>query len=469
MKKLIQWVLAATLICSLGVFASCTNDDNPSLSYELQPSKSLKLLKTDGFSNSIYTFDYPSVSATGQQTVLSAALIAWTPKSNEATDSIESLHIVSHLTITSDAECPTTTDGNSIEQIAFSTVMGREYKKIFSSEFEANYVGRSIAIIPDYEGYGTTKGVTHPYLSQRLTAQQVMDAVEYGLKLYRQSVGKDSHLLPIKSNWRTYAVGFSQGGAVTLAVHRHIEENNLADKLHFQGSICGDGPYDMITTLRYYFDDNGDSFGSETQHRKGIVTMPVVLPLIIKGLHYANKDLARYSIDQFLSQEFINTGILNWIESKQYSTSDINSMWYKQKSDVFEYPQNDVVWARLDKILTPACYAYLSNPDNFKTVPAKATNAMETLHIAMAENDLTSGWTPKHRIQFFHSKNDMVVPYSNWLAFRDAHPDLVDKLIRVNDTFNSGDHIPAGTDFFLPIYVTKTFGPYFDWLNEDIK
>lgn len=29
MKRMMQWVMAATLICSLGVFTSCSIDDNP--------------------------------------------------------------------------------------------------------------------------------------------------------------------------------------------------------------------------------------------------------------------------------------------------------------------------------------------------------------------------------------------------------------------------------------------------------
>ena len=62
---------------------------------------------------------------------------------------------------------------------------------------------------------------------------------------------------PQEGDWRSFATGYSQGGAVALAVQRHIEEERLAETLHFQGSICGDGPYDLIETMRYYYaDDN---------------------------------------------------------------------------------------------------------------------------------------------------------------------------------------------------------------------
>ena len=77
-------------------------------------------------------------------------------------------------------------------------------------------------------------------------------------------------------------------------------------------------------------------------------------------------------------------------------------------------------WGRLEKMLTPACYDYLANPDNFISVPTEATNAMQALHIALAENSTATGWTPQHRIKFYHSKNDMVVPFGNYQSFHDA-------------------------------------------------
>ena len=100
--------------------------------------------------------------------------------------------------------------------------------------------------------------------SERLTAQQVLDGVNYGLDLYRKLSAEqsDDAPLPIKSDWRTFAIGYSQGGAVTLALQRLIEEEGLAGQLHFRGSICGDGPYDLIETMRYYFDDDGRRLGA---------------------------------------------------------------------------------------------------------------------------------------------------------------------------------------------------------------
>lgn len=111
------------------------------------------------------------------------------------------------------------------------------------------------------------------------------DAVTYGLELYRKEAAETgSKVLPLSDDWKTFAFGYSQGGSTTLAVHRYIEQQGQDKDLHFTGSICGDGPYDLVATLRYYFDDNGNSYDVETPHTKGFATMPVVLPLIIKGM-----------------------------------------------------------------------------------------------------------------------------------------------------------------------------------------
>jgi hypothetical protein len=107
-------------------------------------------------------------------------------------------------------------------------------------------------ILPDYEGYGVTRNNAHPYLYQELTARQVVDATRYGISLYKTSSRVDKVRHSFRSNWRSICVGYSQGGSVALATQRFIEQNGLTDELHLAGSVCGDGPYDMMATLMYY-------------------------------------------------------------------------------------------------------------------------------------------------------------------------------------------------------------------------
>ena len=468
MKKIMQWIMAVLLLMAQRVWATA------------EPSQTLTEIRKMG-ECTVYAFNYPSVSATGQPIILSSALFAWTPANRQTTDSIESLHIFSHITITADDECLTTTSGLSKEQSLLLFLSGRQYAS-FMGGAQADYVGRCIVIAPDYEGYGVTKDVPHPYLSQRVTAQQMIDGVKYGLALYQKVAKESTTLLPMKSDWRSFCMGYSQGGAVSLATHREIEEQGLADELHFQGSICGDGPYDLVSTMRYYLEDDGTSYGVETSHRKGLATIPAVVPLILKGMVETHPDLAAYKIADLLSQQLLDTGVLGWIDSKAYNLDNISLKWYEQlqvgvdtlgrqytpaqMAEMFDSPKVGKVWGKMEKMFSPAVYAYMSDASNFNTVPEVATNVGQALHRALADNSVITGWEPKHRIQFFHSKTDVIVPYGNYLSFRDAHPQGEGTLFRINDTFSASDHMDAGAALLMEMLTLKSYGAYFNWLCE---
>ena len=470
MERMIQWLWGVVLICSVAAASAQT----------VQPSETLTEL-SKGRNCSVYTFNYPSVNAAGEAAVLSSALFAWTPNKRHETDSIESLHIYCHVTITSDAERPTSTDGASQEHTLLTLFPGRDYGN-FLTGGSADYVGRCIVIAPDYEGYGVTKDVPHPYLSERLTAQQVTDAVTYGLALYQKESRESATLLPLKSDWRSFSIGFSQGGSVSLATHRYIEEEGLADDLHFQGSFCGAGPYDKVTTIRYYFEDDGTSYGVQTAHKKGMVTYPIVMPLILKSMCETHPDMAPYRMEDLLSQQLLDTGVLDWIDSKAYTSSEIIKKWYEQlqqgldgigshytpeqMGELFESPKADKVWCKADKMFTSAFNEYMNDISHFDAVPEEITNAPQAIHRALADNSLITGWEPQHRIQFFHSKSDMVVPYGNYLSFRDAHSYGEGDLFRVNDTFSKGDHVDSGIDFLVELFTLKTYAKYFNWICE---
>ena len=89
--RLFNWACAALLVVSQ---VSLAQD-----AVSVEPSQGLTEIRQMG-ECTVYAFNYPSVSATGEATVLSSALFAWTPLDRQTTDSIESLHIYSHITIT---------------------------------------------------------------------------------------------------------------------------------------------------------------------------------------------------------------------------------------------------------------------------------------------------------------------------------------------------------------------------------
>ena len=269
---------------------------------------------------------------------------------------------------------------------------------------------------------------------------------------------------------------------MSLAVQRYMEQHGLDEKWRYRGTIAGDGPYDLIATMRYYMEDDGNSYGQETDHRKGWNTMPMVVPMIIKGMVDTHPDMKGHKLEDYLSQQFLDTGIMDWLEEKELVINGIHEMWYdqlqngleangrsytkEQMAELFQSPKENRVWARLDKLFTKGFYDYLADVSNFNTVPTEKGDAFKDFHRALADNSVATGWEPKHRIQFVHSKGDMVVPYGNYLSFRDAHPGGEGDWYKIDDSVTPSDHIEVGTLFFLYLSTTGSYGEVFQWLDE---
>ena len=170
-----------------------------------------------------------------------------------------------------------------------------------------------------------------------------------------------------------------------------------------------------MSTLRYYSEDDGTSYGVKTSHRKGKATLPVVVPLILKGMCETYPDLASYKIEDLLSQQLLDTGVLDWIDGKEYTTSEISSLWYdqlqegvdagdrhytpEQMAEMFDSPSEGKVWGKMDKMFNSAVYEYLTDVSNYDAVPEVAANASQALHRALVANSVATGWEPQHRMQ----------------------------------------------------------------------
>ncbi|MBR5101890.1 MAG: hypothetical protein IK092_02055, partial [Muribaculaceae bacterium] len=431
----------------------------------------------------VFTYEYPSVDADGKQVILSS--IAACPEKGECSQ-VRDIVIGTHITICSNNECPTNCTNNYKESdwgVLFSLAGGPKLKlgwkanlvlsaatifslpigasiwagvgitaEVKSAEPSNNY---NLVIMPDYEGYGSTKNRAHPYLYQELTARQVVDGVRYGRALYENDEKTKDFRHPLRSDFRTISCGYSQGGSVAMATHRFIEQNNLVDEFHFVGSLCGDGPYDPMATLMYYMQKDIEG---------NYMSMPVVLPLIVKGMLDSNPYMRAHKANEYFTQEFLDTGVMDWIATKQFTTDDIDKKWQELakngQTTVFDTNGR----ARMRDIMNTECYNYFRNLyDQYQStymttgIPLPAhRGVIEDLHFALASNDMTEGWTPKHALLLFHSNSDNVVPYVN--AQR-AKANL--KSWAVLHTSQLGhDHVDAGTDFFKAdetIDVAKNF------------
>lgn len=116
---------------------------------------------------------------------------------------------------------------------------------------------------------------------------------------------------------------------MALATHRFIEQNGLTDELNFAGSVCGDGPYDPIATLMYYVKQYNDHY---------VMSMPVVLPLILKGMCDSNPYMKNHQVSDYLSSDFLATGILGWLTA--LASNNLTKGWVPNHA-VFLYHSYD--------------------------------------------------------------------------------------------------------------------------------
>ena len=412
----------------------------------------------------LYTFNYPSIDKHGNRIILSSLMaFPYFTESNWNDDGYRFNNIVigCHCTITSNKECPSmyTASGafdSDVNMMQYYASWGKGARK--AKDDPAYY---NVLIMPDYEGYGVSKDRPHPYLYQELTARQVIDGVRYGLALFKNGMftGKKESVSP---QWaqssdafrygKFFSIGVSQGGSVAMAVQRFIEQNNLTEEFPFKGSICADGPYDPVATLKYYMkEDTGSG------HKAGELTMPVAIALIIKGMLDTNPLMMKYKPTDFFSQLFLDTGILTMIADKQYPSLE------KTTDDVKDHLENLARYdkyknlltsdgrANLEYVLTPRGWDYMTKLAKGEELPDY--EEMNDLISALESNNLTKGWTPKHPICLFHSMYDTVVPYPNCVNARDIFHSMV--TLYVLDIYTSKDHVKACADFMFNAWGTS--------------
>ena len=462
MKRILPFLIIPLL------FISCRNEDE-SISQEPE----YKILSYSESGSLFCSYSYPTVDENGKPITLSSVLTAWLPTESDSASTIKSLIIACHITIASDIECPSMLK-------ATSAITDSRCISLIPSSATIPALRQSVIIMPDYQGYGVSKQRIHPYMSQELTARQVADAVKYGLMLYDDL----EKALPFTQDWKSFCIGFSQGGAVALATHRYIEQHSLDDELHFVGSFCGDGPYDLLETLRYYVMDDGYSNGVQTTHTKGTISMPVVLPLLVKGMIDSNPDMKGHNYSDYFSKQFLDTGIMDWFSEKQKNTNQIAEAFYNMcekgltaKDGTYYTPEQMQslfldhskskalvettysVQADISKMIKEDLFEYLSDPSAYNTGHHFTGDKFEDLMASLESNSIIKGWEPSHKIILLHSKYDTVVPYGNLVSFTDSHPNAE---ISVR-SYGNKDHQDTGTNFYLAL-LNDTFSDEFTWL-----
>ena len=283
---------------------------------------------------------YPSVNGEWDTITLSGKVILPTGRKPKR------MILVSHYTIGSNAEAPS---------------------KCFSLEGILAKQGYGL-IIPDYIGYGVTVDQVHPYLVMDLTARNVVDmylAVRPWLKAIDMEPEEDD----------IYLMGYSQGGATTMAVEYLIEKeyqlsDNDADNIRIHRVFAGGGPYDVKATYERFI--NTDTTG-----------YPIAVPLVLQGMIVGNKLNMQLSD---MMQPWLCDKIDDWVNSKRYPTGQINGF-------IGTYVTHELVT---------------------EEAMNQTSDKVAELYKAMNANSIISYyWQPYASVYMMHSMDDETVPYTN--------------------------------------------------------
>ena len=368
----------------------------------------------------------------------------------ETNPTANQLVIGCHSTITSNDQCPS--NFSNLPTLGEINMLA-----LFANVFSQN----ALVVVPDYEGYGSTASIPHPYCNRELTAEQVVTGAKAALSYYEDNVTK------MDPNWSGVAIGYSQGGAVAAGVLRYCQQHGETS-LRLKGAVCGDGPYDPLATLKRYIEMDK-------------LYMPVAPSLLLKGAVDTDPDMMALNCkyEDFVTDEFFQTGIFDMIRDKKATTDDIqaallnhsykygdeggftmralsndgflpytksNATDSKGKKRTFELENGKGYnYCTVDQCLKPEVIEYFRNGTISGDVPEAKLKALEN---ALAKNALTAGgFTPGKGFTFFHSIGDEVVPYCNFESVRNTWG--VNSIEALSYQSETTLHVATGTAFFL--------------------
>ena len=309
-----------------------------------------------------------------------------------------------HFTIGANKECPT--NKHTYEELAI--------------------VGDNLLVLPDYEGFGESKGRRQAYTNHTLQARQCMDALEAGYKVFKNVSGAK-----LEDDAKLYVVGASQGGGNALAIHKWLDTHpDVADKWKFEYSYCCAGPYDPALTFKKYFEQKKHPY-------------PCVFPFVLKALYPVHAYLnVKWEEEDFYSEDFVQNHkalMDQLVDSKEYTCDELNKKffeWYPHEGEEGIDGGSEIY---LSDILNPELLD--PNSDMYKA-----------LFKCLEYNSLTTDWTPTHKIKLYHGADDEIVPYANAEAVVAAFPDKTELF---NSGWGSDGHIGTCIKWLLTVVINN--------------
>ena len=217
-------------------------------------------------------------------------------------------------------------------------------------------------LVPDYLGLGESQ-ILHPYHYAKTSAETVIDFI----RACRTEAGS----LNIKLNGQVFLAGYSEGGYVTMAAHREIQQN-YSDEIKVTASAPMAGAYDLYLTAQILLQNK--TYGE---------------PSFIAFLFDAYNRIYGWDI---LSSIF-NSPYAEKIPSLFDGSKSINQIDSELTTDLTILFKKDFV-------------------DSFEA------GTETTVSNALKENSLIN-WVPVAPLRLFHGDADQYVPYQNSVEARD--------------------------------------------------
>ena len=215
-----------------------------------------------------------------------------------------------------------------------------------------------VSVFPDYLGLGVSN-VFHPYQINIPSATAIVDILIASKQL---CLSKNIYL-----NDQLFLTGYSEGGYVTAAAQKMIEED-YSDQFQIAGSTLCAGAYDMSGTM---FDlmVSYEEYGA-----------PYYLPYVV--LAYQDTYNLVDDIDEYFLPEYSDT--LQVLFNGDYGSGDIDAVMPSIPIEIF----------------IPEVVDEVVNDYN------------HPLRVKLRENDLYD-WSPYSPTRLIHSYGDELVPYQN--------------------------------------------------------
>ncbi len=215
-----------------------------------------------------------------------------------------------------------------------------------------------LTLVPDYLGFGEAKQMLHPYYDQKHSAMAVVDMIKAGKSFFKKN--------NISVSEQLFLAGYSEGGYVTLAAQKEIEENP-AHGLTVTATGAGAGGYDLEGMLRQ----------------------------VVSG------------------QNYNYPGYLAYILSAYNNTNS----WNRPLTDFFQEPYASRVSTMFNGTQTgSAINNALSNDPSKLFNPTFLANLRgdgeKVLKAALKQNSLKN-WVPKSPTRLYHGTSDTTVPFVN--------------------------------------------------------